>query len=175
MSQSELEKWNNKRRRKNNFKFAIGFLLMALFSLALVKIIRDGFDGFSEEGQYFFLIGLGIFMICLSIDQGFLQRNRCTATVAAECIDIVHTRAGYYPRFRYQWESEIYSGDVLRYASKRKTMKQYVEGYEYAILINPDNPREIRVDRKIGWANIFMIILGIAMVALPLYKLFFEK
>lgn len=175
MSQSELEKWNNKRKRKNDFKFAIGFLLMALLVFALVKGIRDGFASMSEEGQFFFLIGFGIFMIWLSVDQGFLQRNRCTATVTAECIGITHIRAGYYPQFRYQWEGEIYVESVLRYASKRKTMKRYVEGDEYAILINPDNPREIRVDRKIGWANMFMLVMGIIMIALPMYKLFFEN
>lgn len=175
MSQSELEKWNNKRKRKNNIRFAIGFLLLALFVSVLVDGIRDGFANMSENGQYIFLIGFGMLMLWIFIDQGFFQRNRCTATVTAECIDIVNSRAGYCPRFRYQWEGETYSETVLLYASKRKTMKQYVEGYEYAILINPDNPREIRVDRKIGWANIFMIVMGIIMIALPMYKLFFEN
>ncbi|MBQ8626982.1 MAG: hypothetical protein IJ419_12545, partial [Agathobacter sp.] len=88
MSQSELEKWNNKRKRKNNVKFVIGFLILALFVSVLVDGIRDGFANMSAEGQYIFLVCFGMLMLWLSIDQGFLQRNRCTATITAECIDI---------------------------------------------------------------------------------------
>lgn len=67
MSQSELEKWNNKRKRKNNIRFAIGFLLLALFVSVLVDGIRDGFANMSEEGQYIFLICFGMLMLWLSI------------------------------------------------------------------------------------------------------------
>ena len=175
MSQSELEKWNNKRKRKNNIRFAIGFLCMALFFYMVVRATREGIESLTPFGMFVFLVGFGILMIWLSIDQGFLQRDRCTTIIKAECVDIKYSKVGYHPRFSYEWNGESYVGDVQRYASKRKTKKRYVVGNEYEILINPNNPHEIRVDFKIGISNIFMLLMGIAMVALPIYIAFFEN
>lgn len=175
MNLSELEKWNNKRKRKNNIKFAIGFLLLAILAYMVVRATREGIESLTPFGMFVLSVGLGILMIWLSIDQGLLQRDRCTTIIKAECVDIKYSKVGYHPRFSYEWNGESYVGDVLRYASKKKMQKRYLVGKEYEILINPNNPHEIRVDFKIGISNIFMLLMGIAMVALPIYIAFFEN
>lgn len=173
MSQSELEKWNNKRKRKNNIKFTISILGLFVGALVLTKLVRDGIEDLSRDAFLLLCIVCGILMIWLAIDQGFLQRNRCTKICKAECADIYRTHhLGYYPCFRYQWEGESYVGRVLRYASKRVMHQRYVVGNEYEIYINPDRPQEIRVDYKIGASNILMLITGIFMLAFSVYAMF---
>lgn len=179
MSQSELEKWVKKNKRKNNIRFWLWFLPVLIVGWFLIDVIidamKEGIESLSQEGLLLLCIGVGVLMIWLSIDQGFQQRNRCTTKINAECIGIEYKGMGYYPRFLYQWEGETYVGDVLRYATKRKTKQRYIVGNEYEILINPDNPREIRVDYKIGLSNMFLLIMGVVMVVLPVYIMLLEK
>ena len=176
MSQSELEKWVKKNRRKNNVRFAVWFVMLAVLCFLLVDGLEKGVEGLSEAGKLVFIFAVGVMMVWLVISQRFLQIKRCTTMIKAECVGVRYERSlGYHPEFSYTWEGKTYIECPSRFASKRKMMQKYVVGQEYEILINPDVPQEMRVDRKIGFYDILMLVMGIIMLALPIYIAFFEN
>ncbi len=176
MSQSELEQWVKKNKRKNNIRFWLRFLPGMLFTVLFVHIlgdaVKEGVESLSEEGILLACIGVGALMIWCAIDQGFLQRIRCSEVIRAEYTGIWSLRHGGKLCFSYHWKDVPYASHASGYAFEFWIKKKYVKGLQYEIFINPDNPREIRANSKIGRSNIFLLFMGVVMVGLPIYLMF---
>ena len=87
MSQSELEKWVKKNQRKNSIRFWLRFLPILIVGYPIVSVIHDvmkeGIESLPPKVLLILGMVMGLLMIWLGVDQGFLQRTRCTTTIKA--------------------------------------------------------------------------------------------
>lgn len=121
--------------------------------------------------------GVGTFMLVTSLQ----SRSRTTEPVTATVVDyeqridentdsdgFTSKTYSYYPVFRFTYNGE----EITQPSDYGSGKREYAMGTQVDILVNPDNPTEIRIkgDNTVIFMTSIFIVAGLGVVALGIFK-----
>lgn len=122
----------------------------------------------------FLLSGLGFmipfgFMFWGLIDSRGWEEIRCTVTSSGVGVHSGDDGSTYSIdiRYRYEWNGQEYSGDRYHFSSfgsssgyqgKADVVERYPVGSEAPCWVDPDDPEESVLARKVGWEALFVLL-----------------
>lgn len=113
-----------------------------------------------------FILIMGIILLVIGI-WIVARRNRCSVLIQAEYIKCnpisVNCVTSYYPVFRFTYNSTVYENQSFDSISK-KQYNTYRLGYFFPVYINPNNPRDIVMNKKFKFTDGLIIIIGLLFV-----------
>lgn len=134
-----------------------------------VPVVSSDYAGWVlPEGFGGLLLGLGIY-------QGFVKALLCRERVIAIYMRAKsHRSVGrgitvtyYEPVFAYRYRNVSYENSVGEVYSRRRLMREYREGCDYPIYLNPKSPGMICTRRRPQGADILLICIGIVCMGAP--------
>lgn len=109
---------------------------------------------------------MGILLLVIGI-WIIVRRNRCSILIQAEYIKCNPISANYvtsyFPVFRFTYNGIVYENQSFDSISK-KQYNTYRLGYLFPVYINPNNPRDIVMNKKFKFTDGLIIIIGLLFV-----------
>lgn len=120
---------------------------------------------------YVFALGIGVIFLWVGIWVSMWNVLKCTkkidATFDCAVAEYFRKRVYYTPQFSFTYQGRKYcniSGEIF---SERKIKQNFQGGETYNIYINPKDPKDFCVQRKINGGGIVMVCMGILFVLTP--------
>lgn len=145
-----------------------GILLIALGGATLITEFLFGTDVSARV----IMASVGAFMIVMAI-QSFSTTKKCTTAINARYIGCEYNyKSTYCPVFEFEFEAVKYRIKASQAYSRSYIKKNFEKDPENCeIYINPDDPKMLLTNRKVGAAQIILLILGLVFLGLVAYTI----
>ncbi len=146
----------------------IGIFLIAFGAAVLIT----GFLFGTEISARILFAGVGAYMIIMAI-QSFSTSKKCTTAINARYVGCEYNyKSTYCPIFEFEFEAVKYRIKASQAYSKSYIKKNFEKDPENCeIYINPDDPKMLLTNRKVGAAQVFLLILGLVFLGLVTYTI----
>lgn len=152
-------------------------LLVEAILIALIVITTIVLHIFSPDYRNLFIGFIIGALMCVAAASIMIDSYHCKIKVTAVLMDYgfeqykAHITSS--PVFSYSYQGKSYTETSRESLSQRYVLKHYKEGQTYNIYISTKDPTCIKLTRRIRMFELVMFIIGLFIVALSIYALFF--